>query len=38
MFIRFLIYSLLGWAMEILSTGLPKKRPVDWNLAGHTQW
>lgn len=38
MLVRFFIYGLLGWAAEILWTGLPKKRSVDWTLAGHTQW
>src|SRR5258708_5622505 len=38
MLIRFLIYGWLGWAAEILWTGLPKKRPIDWNLEAHTQW
>lgn len=35
---RFLLYGLLGWAAEILWTGLPKHRPIDWTLSGHTQW
>lgn len=38
MLFRFLIYGLLGWGAEILWTGLPKKRPIDWGLHGHTQW
>lgn len=38
MLIRFFIYGLIGWAAEILWTGLPKQRPVDWTLDGHTQW
>lgn len=36
--IRFLIYGLVGWAVEIFWTGLPKRRPIDWTLPGHTQW
>lgn len=38
MLIRFLIYGWLGWAAEILWTGLPKRRPIDWTLKAHTQW
>lgn len=38
MLLRFLVYGLLGWAVEILWTGLPKRQPVDWTLSGHTQW
>jgi uncharacterized membrane protein len=38
MLLRFFIYGLLGWAAEILWTGLPKRRPIDWTLSGHTQW
>jgi hypothetical protein len=36
--LRFFVYGLLGWAVEILWTGLPKRRPIDWTLSGHTQW
>ncbi len=36
MLIRSLIYGLLGWAIEIVWTALPKRRPVDWTLPGHT--
>jgi uncharacterized membrane protein len=36
--LRFFVYGLLGWAVEILWTGLPKRRPIDWRLSGHTQW
>jgi hypothetical protein len=35
---RFLLYGVLGWCLEILWTGLPKHRPIDWRLAGHTSW
>lgn len=38
MLIRFVVYGLLGWCMEIVWTGLPKRRPVDWRLRGHTTW
>jgi uncharacterized membrane protein len=38
MLLRFFIYGLLGWAGEILWTGLPKRRPIDWKLEGFTQW
>jgi uncharacterized membrane protein len=36
MVVRFVIYGLLGWCMEILWTALPKRRPIDWRLPGHT--
>jgi uncharacterized membrane protein len=36
MIIRSLIYGLLGWCIEIAWTALPKRRPVDWSLYGHT--
>lgn len=36
MWLRFLIYGLLGWAGEIVWTALPKRWPVDWRLSGHT--
>ena len=36
MLIRFFIYGLLGWAMEIAWTALPKRQPIDWRLPGHT--
>ena len=36
MLIRSLIYGLLGWCVEIVWTALPKGRPVDWALPGHT--
>jgi hypothetical protein len=36
MLTRSLIYGLLGWAVEICWTALPKRRPVDWTLTGHT--
>ena len=36
MLIRSLIYGLLGWVIEIIWTALPKRRPVDWTLTGHT--
>jgi uncharacterized membrane protein len=36
MLIRSLIYGLLGWVIEIIWTALPKRRPVDWRLTGHT--
>jgi uncharacterized membrane protein len=35
---RFLLYGVLGWCLEIVWTGLPKRWPVDWRLAGHTSW
>ena len=38
MLLRFIIYGVLGWAAEIFWTGLPKRRPIDWKLQGHTQW
>ena len=28
--------GLLGWIIEICWTALPKRRPVDWTLTGHT--
>ena len=34
--IRFVIYGLLGWCMEIVWTALPRRRPVDWHLRGST--
>lgn len=34
--IRFVLYGLLGWCIEIVWTALPKGRPLDWRLAGHT--
>lgn len=34
--LRFLIYGWMGWCGEILWTALPKGRPVDWRLIGHT--
>jgi uncharacterized membrane protein len=36
MWIRFVIYGLLGWCGEIIFTALPKCRPIDWQLRGHT--
>ena len=36
MWLRFVIYGLLGWCGEVVWTALPKRRPVDWRLAGHT--
>src|SRR3954447_159127 len=36
MLIRSLIYGLLGWGMEIVWTGLPTRRPIDWTLRGHS--
>lgn len=36
MWIRFVIYGLLGWCGEIVFTALPKRRPIDWRLKGHT--
>src|SRR5215217_5026624 len=36
--IRFIIYGLLGWCMEIVWTGLPKRRPIDWRFPAHTTW
>ena len=36
MLVRSLIYGLLGWCIEIVWTALPKRRPVDWKLEGHT--
>lgn len=38
MLLRFFVYGLIGWAVEILWTGLPKRTPIDWTLSGHTQW
>ena len=38
MFLRFFIYGLLGWAGEIIWTGVPKRLPIDWKLEGYTQW
>jgi len=38
MLLRFFIYGLLGWAGEIIWTGLPKRLPIDWKLEGYTQW
>ncbi len=37
MFLRFFIYGMLGWCAEIVWTALPKKRPIDRTLSGHTQ-
>src|SRR5215212_4863374 len=36
--IRFIIYGLLGWCMEIVWTGLPKRKPIDWRFPAHTTW
>lgn len=36
MLTRSLLYGLLGWVIEIGWTALPKRRPVDWTLTGHT--
>ncbi|HMA35992.1 MAG TPA: hypothetical protein VKY74_16130 [Chloroflexia bacterium] len=36
MLIRFVIYGLLGWCMEIVWTALPKRRPIDWRLSGNS--
>src|SRR3954454_14072321 len=36
MLIRFVIYGLLGWCLEIVFTAIPHKRPVDWRLPGHS--
>lgn len=36
--LRFCIYGLLGWCMEILWTGIPRQRPIDWRLPAHTSW
>ena len=38
MYLRFVIYGLLGWCLEIVWTGLPKRRPIDWRLPAHTSW
>jgi hypothetical protein len=35
---RFLIYGVLGWCLEVLWTGLPKRWPIDWRLPAHTSW
>ena len=35
---RFVIYGLLGWCLEIVWTGLPKRCPIDWRLRAHTSW
>src|SRR5213079_3078393 len=36
MLVRSLIYGLLGWALEIIWTALPTRRPVDWQFKGYT--
>lgn len=36
--LRFILYGLLGWCMEIVWTGLPRRRPIDWRLPAHTTW
>jgi hypothetical protein len=35
---RFIIYGLLGWCLEIVWTGLPKRRPIDLRFPAHTSW
>lgn len=36
MWIRFVLYGLLGWCGEIVFTALPRSWPIDWQLKGHT--
>jgi hypothetical protein len=36
--LRFIVYGLLGWCLEIVWTGFPKRRPIDWRLPAHTSW
>lgn len=36
MFIRSIIYGLLGWCMEVVWTAIPTHRPIDWSLRGHS--
>lgn len=36
MWLRFLIYGLLGWGAEIVWTAIPKRRPIDLALEGYT--
>jgi len=36
MWLRFVLYGLLGWCGEIVFTALPRRWPPDWRLAGHT--
>jgi len=36
LFVRFLVYGLLGWALEIVWTGLGRLLQRDWDLQGRT--